>query len=500
MKLTDYVQHDATGLAELVRQGHVHPSELLDTALARANETRALNAIVTRLDGSARERSQAPFDLQAPFCGVPFLVKDLFQDMAGIPSSFGSRSLANVPAPEDSDVVRRWRQAGLVIFGKTNTPEFGAKNVTEPTLFGPARNPWDPTRTPGGSSGGSAAAVAAGVVPVAGANDGGGSIRIPAGACGLFGFKAGRGRISMGPSMGEGMNGAAVQGVVSRSVRDTAAMMDLLQGPEPHAPYHMAPPERPYVQTMQQAPGKLRIGFSTASPIGSPVDPQAIAAVEDAARLLESLGHHVEPATLPVNGIHLAEDFLLSWFCTQALIVATIREMTGARLKDFESDTRMMAAIGRSVSAVELLKCEGRWNEHNRALSQFHAQYDLWLSPTMSAPPLTIGALTTPWALDLLSNVVTRLGLAGRVRQNPSFKSTVLQNLGWTPYTQLANLTGRPAMSVPLYWTPEGLPLGVQFVGGLNSEALLLQLAAQLEAARPWFARRPRLNPVPLQP
>ena len=216
--------------------------------------------------------------------------------------------------------------------------------------------------------------------------------------------------------------------------------------------------------------------------------------------MLESLGHHVEPATLPVNGLHLAEDFLLSWFCTQALIVSSIQDMTGAKLRDFETDTRLMAAIGRSVSAVELLKSEARWNEHNRALSQFHAQYDCWLSPTMSAPPLAIGAMNTPWTLNLLSNVVARLGLAGAIRQTPSFKNTVVQNLGWTPYTQLANLTGRPAMSVPLYWTPEGLPLGVQFVGGLNSEALLLQLAAQLEGARPWFGRRPSANPVPLQP
>ena len=491
MQHSDYVQHDATSLADLVRRGEVHPRELLAAAQSRAHETQALNAIVMRLDDLAAERVAAPFDLDAPFPGVPFLIKDLFQDLAGFPSSGGSRALARTPATEDSDVVRRWREAGLVIFGKTNTPEFGARNVTEPTLWGPCRNPWNPERTPGGSSGGSAAAVAAGVVPVAGANDGGGSIRIPAAACGLFGIKAGRGRISMGPSMAEGLNGAAVQGVVSRSVRDSARMLDVLQGPEPHAPYHMAAPTSPYAEAIRTAPGRLRIGFTTDSPIGTPVDPQAIAAVEDAARLLSSLGHHVEPVPSPVNGLHVAEDFLLAWFCAQAFIVETLREQVGAPLQDFEGDTRLMAAVGRSVSALELLKCEARWHEHNRDLAGFHARFDLWLTPTLSAPPPPIGSMDTPWALERVSDVIARIGLAGKLRHTSAFQNTVLHNLSWTPYTQLANLSGRPAMSVPLHWTPDGLPLGVQFVGPLNGEARLLQLAAQLEQARPWFDRRP---------
>ncbi|MDX9843643.1 MAG: amidase family protein [Aquabacterium sp.] len=486
MHFDDYQRYDALGLADLVRRGEVHPSELLDAALARADTTASLNAIVMRLDDSARARALAPFDPSAPFAGVPFLVKDLFQDLQGLPSSGGCRALKAVPAPEDADVVRRWREAGLVIFGKTNTPEFGAKNVTEPLAWGPARNPWDPTRTPGGSSGGSAAAVAAGIVPVAGANDGGGSIRIPAAACGLFGLKAGRGRISMGPMMGEALNGAAVQGVVSHSVRDTAAMLDVLQGPEAHAPYHMPAPEVPYLSCLQRPPGRLRIGYSTHSPIGTPVDPQAIAAVADAAALLTDLGHHVEPCDTPFNGVQLAEDFLLAWFCAQAFIIDHIQRTYGASVKDFEPDTRLMAAIGRRTSALQLLQCEARWHEHNLALSAFHARHDLWLSPTLAAPPPPIGSLATPPALAMVSDMAARLGLAGWLSDTPQFKQTVLSNLGWTPYTQLANLTGRPAMSVPLYRTPEGLPLGVQFVAPLNGEAQLLQLAAQLEAARPW--------------
>ena len=486
MQFDDYIRYDALGLADLVRRGEVHPTELLAAALSRADDTASLNAIVMRLDESARVRAQAPFDTSAPFAGVPFLVKDLFQDMAGLPSSSGCRALKSVLAPQDSDVVRRWREAGLVIFGKTNTPEFGSKNITEPEVWGATLNPWDPTRTPGGSSGGSAAAVAAGVVPVAGASDGGGSIRIPAAACGLFGFKAGRGRISMGPSMGEALNGAAVQGVVSHSVRDSAAMLDVLQGPEAHAPYYMPAPEVPYLQCMDRPPGRLRIGYSTVSPVGTSVDPQALAAVADAASLLTDLGHHVEPCDLPFNGVQLAEDFLLAWFCAQAYIIDYIERNFGASSKDFEADTRMMAAIGRRTSALRLLQCEARWHEHNVALSTFHARYDLWLSPTLSAPAPLIGALQTPAHLSVVSDLAARLGLAGVLSETSQFKHTVLQNLGWTPYTQLANLTGRPAMSVPLYRTPEGLPLGVQFVAGLNGEALLLQLAAQLEQARPW--------------
>ena len=494
MTFDDYIQHDALGLADLVRRGEVSPRELLDTALDRADQTHGqLNAIVNRLDERARQRCAQPFEAQAPFAGVPFLVKDLFQDMAGLPSSCGGKPLSRLPAPETADVVRRWQDAGLVIFGKTNTPEFGARNVTEPVAFGPTRNPWNLSRTPGGSSGGSAAAVAAGIVPVAGANDGGGSIRIPAAACGLFGLKPGRGRVSSGPGASEGMNGAAVQGVLSRSVRDSAAMLDVLQGPEPHGPYHMPAPAQPYLQAMRQAPGRLKIGFSTASPIGTPVDAQAVAAVMDAARLLESLGHHVEEVALPVDGLSLAKDFLLAWFCRQAAMVVELEQVHGIKPAEFEPDTRAMAAVGRSVPATELLLSEARWNEHNRALARFHAQHDLWLSPVLASPPIAIGELATSKTLHILSEIVTSLGLSGVLRKTALFEQTTINNLAWTPFTQLANLTGRPAMSVPLYWTPDGLPMGVQFVAALDGEALLLRLAAQLEQARPWFNRRPAL-------
>lgn len=494
MQFHEYIQYDGLGLAELVRRGEVSPAELLDVATARADQTHSqINAVVRRYDERARSRVTQAFRPDQPFAGVPFLLKDLFQEWQGVPCSWGNQAHARTPAPFTCDVVRRWEDAGLVIFGATNAPEFGARNVTEPLGFGPSRNPWHLGRTPGGSSGGAGAAVAAGILPVAGASDGGGSIRIPAACNGLFGMKAGRGRISVGPMTSEAVFGAATQGVLSRSVRDTAAMLDLLQGPEPHAPYWMPRPDQPYLSLMDRPPQRLRIGFSTASPTGTPVDPQAIAAVDDASRLLASLGHHVEPVQLPCDGPQLAADFLLVWFSTQAMLMDELGRTEGLKPRDFEPDSRVLAAMGRTVSAPELMGCLERWHAHTMGLARFHAQYDLWLSPTISAPPLPIGALNTPPALHAVNKLLSALGLFGLVRQTRFFRNIVLKNLGWTPYTQLANLTGRPAMSVPLYWTPDGLPLGVQLVGGLNSEGLMLQLAAQLEQARPWFDRRPTL-------
>ncbi len=494
MKFEEYVQHDALGLAELVRRGEVQPSELVGTALSRAEAVQPrLNALVRRMDEEHRRQLQQPMDKARPFAGVPFLLKDLFQEVAGWPMGSGSRSMQKVKAEADSDVARRWREAGLVFIGQTNTPEFGARNVTEPLAGGPTRNPWDTTRTPGGSSGGSASAVAAGIVPMAGANDGGGSIRIPAACCGLFGLKVGRGRISMGPLFGEGLNGAAVQGVLSRSVRDTAASLDALQGPEPHAPYFMPAAPRSHLDAATEPLRPLRIGFSSASPLGTEVHPQARQAVEQAARLLESLGHHVEEAEPAIDGVQLSQDFLLSWFACQAAIVDDIIERHGASASDFEPDTRAMASVGRSVGGPELVRSQGRWNEHVHALARFHQRFDFWLSPTLSAPPIRIGEMATPRSLQLINEVVSALKLSGLLRHTPQFKQVTIQNLAWTPYTQLANITGRPAMSVPLHWTPDGLPLGVQFTGALDSEFKLLQLAFQLEAAQPWFQRRPAL-------
>jgi len=489
---TEYRRHDAVGLAALVAKGEVSASELLETAIARTEEVEPrIRALVRPMYEIARARAAGP--LSGPFAGVPFLIKDLGQHYAGLPTGAGSRSLASYPRPVHATVVRRWLDAGLVPFGKTNTPEFGAKAITEPDANGPSRNPWDTGRTPGGSSGGSAAAVAAGVVPVAGASDGGGSIRIPAACCGLFGLKPGRGLLPDGPDVAERLHGAAVNGVVSRTVRDTAAMLDVLAGPDPGGPYPAARPAEPFADQARRDPGGLRIGFSTASPLGTPVDPQAVAAVEDAAGLLEAAGHTVEAASSGVDERQLAKDFLTMWFAAVAAQVSETRALTGCGPEAFELDTQVMAAVGRATSAPTYIAAHGRWNDHTRRLAAFHERYDLLLTPTLARPPVRIGELAAPEAIQRASRVLLRAHAAGLLARTNVLDTLIDQNLSPVPYTQLANITGRPAMSVPLYRTPDGLPLGVQFVGPLGGEGRLLALATQLEAARPWADREPPL-------
>jgi Asp-tRNA(Asn)/Glu-tRNA(Gln) amidotransferase A subunit family amidase len=489
VRADEYLARDAVGLAELVAAGDVTPAELLAAARERAAAVNPrLNAVVRRLDAEADERVRET--LTGPFAGVPFLLKDLGQDQAGVPTSAGSRALADRPAPEDATVVRRWRDAGLVVFGRTNTPEFGAKGVTESDLFGPARNPWDTRHTPGGSSGGAAAAVAGGIVPVAGASDGGGSIRIPAACCGLFGLKPGRGVVPSGPGHGEGFHGAATEGVISRSVRDTAAMLDVLTGAGPAAPYLSAVPAGPYLAEVGRPPGRLRIGLQVASTLNPEPHPEAVAAVEDAAALLTELGHDVVEAPVGYDDAALAEDFLLPWFVRVANQVAEV----GADYDGddgFELDTLVMAAIGRATPATRHEGALQRWHTYVRALDDYHRTHDLLLTPTLARPPLRIGELDTPLLERLGARVVLALRAGAVLPKVGVVRNAVHRNLSWVPYTQLANLTGRPAMSVPLYWTPAGLPLGVQLVAPLGGEGALLRLAAQLEEARPWFDRRP---------
>jgi amidase len=484
-----YLSHDAVALAQLVRSGEAEPGELLAAARTRAAEVNSrINAIVTEVEPVTRAAHDAAF------AGVPFLIKDLHQDLAGYPTSNGSRSLAAVPATETATVVQRWLDAGLVIFGKTNTPEFGAKGITEPQLFGPARNPWNTDHTPGGSSGGSAAAVAAGVVPCAGASDGGGSIRIPASACGLFGLKASRGLIPAGPLHGEYLGGTATDGVISRSVRDTAAMLDVLAGPTALAPYLAAPPPGSYLGEVGRPPGLLRVGVCTASSINPQPHPEALQAVNAAAELLADLGHEVVSLPkAPVDDATLAKDFLTTWFVQCAYQVEEAKAVGGAGDSGFELDTRLMAALGRATKPVDLSRAVERRHEHVRRLAEFHQSHDLLMTPTTATPPPKIGAFDLPAPLRTGQQVLLAARAAALLRLTPIIDQIVNDNLGWVPYTQLANLTGRPAMSVPLHWTADGLPIGVQFVGRLGAEGQLLRLAAQLEEAQPWCQRRPAL-------
>lgn len=465
MRFEDYRKYDAVGLAELVRRREVSRGELLDTAAARMAEVNPkVNAVVLDLTEQARQEPER----DGPLAGVPYLVKDLGAAVAGTPTGSGSRMFANGPArAEDSALVRAYREAGLVIFGKTNTPEFGLLPVTESELSGPARNPWDLSRTAGGSSGGASAAVAAGIVPAAHASDGGGSIRIPAAACGLFGMKPSRGRVSSAP-VGEGWAGASTAHAITRSVRDSAALLDATCRPQTGDPYFLSPPERPFVEAVAREPGRLRIAvFDGALTPGQTLDPECQAAVRDAARLCEQLGHHVEEASLP--GDHAAMQ------AAAAKVIA----VSVAALMDSEAERRGRAVADGDVEAATLgnyrrgQKISGP--EHLRAVQTLHAfgrdaaalfeRFDVFLCSTLGRPAIPVG-----WIFEQPDEVMDRL-------------------FSFMPNTQAFNNTGQPAMTVPLAWSAAGLPIGVQFVAGVGEEAVLFQLAGQLERARPWFDR-----------
>lgn len=493
----EYADHDATGLAGLVARREVTPAELLEAAIARAEQLNPrLNAICIPMFEIGRERAAQP--LQGPFAGVPFLIKDIAQDYAGVPTTSGSRALRNWVPQQHAEIVERFLRAGLVVFGKTATPEFALKAVTEAGLWGPTRNPWDLQRTPGGSSGGAAAAVAAGIVPMAGASDGGGSIRIPASYCGLFGLRPSRGRVPPGPHHGEFWEGASSEHVLTRSVRDSARMLDALAGADAGAPFVIAPPQRPYAEEVGREPGRLRIGFSQRSPIGGPVDPAQLQAVGDAVKLLRSLGHEVEEAEPEVDGQALARCYIHMYFGQVAANMALARQATGAGDADFELETRALGMFGRALPAGDYVIYRRQWNEFARALGRFHQSYDLYLIPSTALPPSKIGELAMPAAQQALLKLILRLGVGKLLLNTDIVRQLVDESLQRVPFTQLSNLTGTPSMSVPLHWAavePTGpeLPAGVQFVARFGAEDVLLRLAAQLEQARPWAGKRPQL-------
>lgn len=485
----EYAHYDATGLAELIARRELTPAELLETAVQRAEASQPrLNAICVKFYDEARARAAAP--LQGPFAGVPLLIKDISQYYAGQPCTMGSNALRDWRPSEHSLLVQRWLDAGFVIFGRTTTPELGLKAVTETRRWGVTRNPWNTERTPGGSSGGAAAVVAAGVVPVAGASDGGGSIRIPAAYCGLFGLKPSRGLVSFAPIGGEMWDGAAIEHALTRSVRDSAALLDCVAGSVVGDPFRVMPPAEGYASALQRPPGRLRIGYSHRAPLGTPVDAECVRAVEQAAKLLESLGHHVEPAEPEVDGEALARSYLTMYFGQVAAAVAQLKA-SGAREQDFEPETRALALIGRRLSADRYVAERGNWNLYARALGRFHSRYDLWLSPTTAMAPARIGELDLPWFERVALAVVLALRAGGVLQASGTVEAAARLNLARTPFTQLSNLTGTPSMSVPLHWGADGLPYGVQFVGRHGEESLLFSLAAQLEQAQPWFDRVP---------
>ena len=490
-----YETYDGLALADLVRRKAVSPVELVDSAIARIERFNPmLNAVVTQAFEQARSAALQPIS-EAPFAGVPFLLKDLMAASAGIRLSNGSRYFRDYAPDHDSELVARFKAAGFIVLGKTNTPEFGLVPVTEPLMHGPTFNPWDVSRTPGGSSGGSAAAVAARMVPIAHASDGGGSVRIPASCCGLFGLKPTRGRNPLGPDIGEGWHGAIVEHVLTRSVRDSAAVLDATNGPDRGAPYFAAPPDRPYLNEVGTPPGKLRIAYSAKPPIAAQVHPDCVAAMEAAARLCESLGHHVEQATPILDQHGFVNAFLLVLAAETAAELdfakATVGRVPAA--DDFEVPTRLLALLGRQYHAGELAAAVRTLQLASRQVAEFFETYDMLLTPTLAAPPVRIGELQPRGVEAMAQSLIASLRAGWLVKFLGGIEKLAERVFDFIPFTPLFNVTGQPAMSVPLHWNAAGLPIGVHFVGRYGAEASLFRLAAQLETAQPWADRRPTI-------
>jgi amidase len=469
--MDDFYRLDAMAQAELVRTRQVKPIELVEAAIQRIERFNpAINAVITPTYEEARYLAEAgPPD--GLFRGVPFLLKDLGAPYAGVRATSGSRYLRDFVPRDDSELVKRYKRAGLITLGKTNTPEFGLYPVTEPALFGPARNPWDLSRTPGGSSGGSAAAVAARFVAVAHGNDGGGSIRIPASCCGLFGLKPSRGRM---PSTYALTSFLGVSHVLSVSVRDSAALLDATASQIPGAPYVLSPPERSFLEETRIDPGSLRIGFSTRSVTGDPFHADCIAAVKDAAQLCEDLGHEVVEAAPKIDGERFVTAFDTVWFAQHAANLEATITARGRPLAvdDIEPLTRAIYETGKLTNAMQYLSAMDAFSSFTSAAAVLFKEVDVWLTPTAGMPPPEIGYL------DISKEAPERL-------ERKAYELV--------PVTPLFNLTGQPAMSVPLYWNADALPIGVHFAARPGDEATLLRLAAQLEQARPWADRVPPL-------
>jgi amidase len=467
LSFAEYRKHDALSLAELVKTKQVTPEELLNTALARAAQVNPkINAIVIDHEDVARKQLKDGLP-QGPLTGVPYLLKDLGATLKGTVTTGSLSFYRETVAQADTTFVERCKQAGLVIFGKTHSPELGLSPSSESRMFGATRNPWNLEHIAGGSSGGAAAAVAAGIIPTAHATDGGGSIRIPAACCGLFGLKPTRARTPMGPKRGEGWGGASIAHVVSRSVRDSAAFLDATAGAAPGDPYAAPHHARPFLDEVKAAPGRLRIAFSTTPPIPAAVHPDAIAAVKDAAKLCESLGHIVEEATPAINGMEImaAQGVVIS--ANVAFTVDEAAEALGrkARPEDVERATWFRVENARKTDSSAYARAMNTLHYLGRTVAAFMEGYDIILQPTAAQPPLKLGILN-----------MERQDLGEMFREMISF----------IPYTGIYNLTGQPSANIPLHWNAAGLPIGTMFTARFGDEATLFRLGAQLEQARPW--------------
>jgi amidase len=471
MDVSEYARHDATGLRELIRRGDVSPDEVRDAALDAIEEVEPrINAIVS---GPYDEPISGSPD--GPFGGVPFVLKDLGAPAAGYPLGLGSRLFEGFVPDADSTLMTRFRAAGLVTLARAASPEFGYNADTAPVVNGPTRNPWDTDRIPGGSSGGSAAIVAARAVPMAHASDGGGSIRIPASCCGLVGLKPTRGRTPPGPQIGEALDGLAIDFAVTRTVRDAAALLDAVTGPAAGDKYYVARPDRPYAEEVGADPGRLRVAVRIESFSGMDTAPEVAAAVEGVARCLEEAGHSVEPASPPLDVEQFHASNLTIWTASIAFLATAFAEMLGREAGPDNVEAAAWAAIehGRRLTAFDLAAAEQVQNVISRTFGEFLDEYDLFLTPTLPVPPLPVGSFD---------------------HNHP--KHTTAQSwfdevLPFIPFTPIANTTGQPSLSLPLGMSSDGLPIGVMLGAQSLREDVLLRVAAQLEQAMPWGERLP---------
>jgi amidase len=461
---------DATAQAELVASGKVSPVEMVNAAIERVERyDGALNALTYRWFEAARQLASSSDLPEGPFRGVPYLLKDLYAAEAGKPLSNGSKAYkaADYVSTEDSTLVARYKASGLISIGRSNSPEFGSVPVTEPEAWGPTRNPWDLSRTPGGSSGGSASAVAAGIVPIAHASDGGGSIRIPAACCGLVGLKVSQGRISMGPSRDESNLG--VEHCVSRSVRDSARLLDATHGPGIGDVIIAPTPRRPFIDEVGADPGRLRIGFLDFNPRGGDVHADCVDGVHKTAKLLESLGHHVEPGFPEIfSDNDFGRAFSMLWSTNMGTAIRRFSQALGREMtpNDIEAMNWAQAEFAKSVNGVDFSLAQASSIQFRRAIQSWWTKgWDLLLTPTLSAPPLPVGSMPN----------------------NPERPMTPLMTAGsWVAFTSQFNISGQPAISLPLHRTAEGLPVGMQLAAAYGREDVLIRVASQLEQAAPW--------------
>jgi amidase len=472
--LTNYTDYDALGLAELVRKREITPRELKEDALSAIEALNPeLNCVVGDLSGQA-ERALDEGLPEGPFTGVPFLIKEIGVQAAGSTFRMGSKLCDGFVSNADTELMRRFRRAGLVTIGTTPTPEFGFNPTCESDLHGPTHNPWDLTRSPGGSSGGAAAAVAARILPMAHANDGGGSIRIPAAACGLVGLKPTRGRVPAGPVSGEPLSGLAIELCVSRSVRDSAALLDAVEGADVGAPNVIASPQRPYIDEVSVPPGRLKIAWSAKAINDASVDAEVVAGLEKSVALLESLGHELVEDAPVIDWPSYFDALVVIWSANLAWSIDLMGKIMNRRpgSDNLQHVTEAIWRHGQGISATDFIAAQAVFNTANRAASAMFEKYDLVLSPTLAKPPIKLGTL------DQNAEGVDTKEWTKRVFE-------------WCAFTPLYNSTGHPAVSLPLHWTEGGLPVGMQFAADMNDEAGLIRISAQLEEAQPWADRRP---------